>query len=201
MIILPNRLLGRIKPIVPGSQTWSTPGTYQLIIPDHHSVTMDVRGGAGGGAGAQGYNGSWNAGSSGAAGANSQVTRPGGTFAIGYGGGAAIGAAAQSANGTNGSAGSAYSYDGTGGTVGGGATGGQRGIVGNSEGTPTYYGAVGGNGGRVLITIDRGFIVPGTVLTIVVGSGGGAGANGASNWPVLQTPTAGGNGAVSISWN
>lgn len=204
-----HRLIGRHAPIVPGSASWTSPGTYYLTVPKHRTMSFDVRGAGGGGGGPGGvypYNNSVYGGTGGAGGYSQVYYNPNSSLlnAIGYGGTGGTGSSNGPSGGINGSDGSAGTASGGDGNyTGGGAGGGARGYTYyTSGGWPNGNAGYGGNGGRSVRTLNRDILIPGQTLVIIVGSGGAAGPNSANAVPeIIQVPAgAGSNGAVYISW-
>ena len=206
-----HRLIGRHAPIVPGSASYTAPGTYYLTIPYHRTMTFDVRGAGGGGGGSAGaqQNNPQPPGNPGGDGTYSQsyyAPNSGLLNVIGYpgkGGAGGVYGTSNTSNGANGSAAGGDShYPGAG--AGGGAGGWEHVIsyFGSTESHAYYYAGNGGAGGRSVRSISRGLLVPGQTLVIIVGSAGGPGAPGSFTWPYgdQHAAAAGGNGAVYISW-
>lgn len=196
----------RTKPIVPGSTSYTSPGTYSLTVPAHRTITFDPRGGSGGGGGAGGLDaGNMNPGGDGTSGGYSQVYyAPNSSLlnAIGYGGGGGGGERNSGGvwSGTNGASGTASGGDSN--ITGGGAAGGSAGYMRNTNNGLIFYAGAGGSGGRAVRTLNRGILVPGQTLTIIVGNRGAPGGNGYNTTAVNEQHSAGyGNyGAVYISW-
>jgi hypothetical protein len=180
--------------VVPGSESFTTPGTYQFTVPEYNALTVTVRGGGGQGFGlAPGYNG-------GNSSFNGNVIAYGGqaaTEALGAGGGASGG----DQNYTGGPGGSSQPL--AGGAGGAGANGGGAGGTGNAgagnapggggAGSVIFFtGMPGGGGGGCAVKTYHGELSVGAQITVVVGDGGnlvtGAGGRGA-------------RGQVDISWN
>lgn len=189
------------KPVVPGSASYTTPGTYSLIVPNHNSMTFDPRGAGGGGGGAAGYNGGVTSGGNGSPGGYSQVyynPNSGILNVVGYGGNGGGGLYYNGSSwvASNGSPGTATGGDSN--INGGGNAGGS----GGATGMPWTYAGSGGYGGRAVRTMNRGILVPGQTLIIIVGSGGAPGAAGSNTGGtfVQQSGSYGSNGAVYISW-
>lgn len=174
-----------------GSQTYSTPGTYNFTVPSYGTLTVTVNG-AGGGGGGNGYWGSnfyCNA-RSGASGSSGGITKFDALIAYGGSGGAG-----EYLDGhmnprrtclrsyLKGSAGAAGSTNGLGdtNTVGGGSAG----------GSGASQGGNGGAGGSSVKTYAAGQLAVGTTTSITVGTGGTGGTSGGA---------AGTNGSVTISW-
>ncbi|MBP9757008.1 MAG: hypothetical protein KBD06_00250 [Candidatus Pacebacteria bacterium] len=87
-------------------------------------------------------------------------------------------------------------------TTGGGASGGigGQGSTCNLSGAP-MCGASGGAGGRVVTTYPVGALTPGSVLSVVVGSGGAGGvASGITIAAYAPPGGAGAPGSVTVSW-
>jgi hypothetical protein len=215
MLILPfRRIVPSVNPVViPGSVSYTTPGTYSLTVPNFKTITMDVRGpgGGGGGAGCNDVNtGGWNNGVSGSAGnPHSTVTIPGWAALWGYvggGGGGSIwlgpGGGYQYQDGAAGAAGGAANGDSN--ITGGGAAGGTGGNVhGGYNPAPRSVGGNGGYGGRCVRTFTRAqaIVQARQTLTIVVGGGGAQGSNGPNPQATYAYPQPGSSGAVYISWS
>jgi hypothetical protein len=173
--LLASQFRGAVKS-TPGSASYTSPGTYQLVVPPNANMTFDVRG-AGGGGGGSAYDGN-GFGSAGTGGGASSVD----VGVVGYGGNGGQGWSV----GVNGGQ-AAHGGGGGGDTniTGGGAAGGAGGVYGFTAGQ------AGGNGGRAIRTIVG--IAAGTILTIAVGAGGNRGAG-------QQPGQFGSPGAVYISW-
>lgn len=211
-------------PAVPGSATFSSPGSYSFTIPVfRNSMTIQVWGAGGGGGGGTnsgdpsiGFGG--NGGYSQAVGLTA-YGGTGGTAAPGtYRSRGAVGTGGSWSGGTSGGNGdnggtSGYSEDGGNGAYGG--AGGPGGKTVNSNGQPggfpgggggggqTDYGGGfwqigggGGGGGFTQIVYNPSQVVPGSVVTIVVGQGGNGGVPAAGGYG-----GAGADGQVYLSWN
>jgi hypothetical protein len=208
-LILPSlrrRLPWRGFPIVPGSASYTSPGTYSLTVPaNFNTFVIDVRGGGGGGGGAgtlspQGY------GTAGGAGSQSYVTIPGWASMVGYAGdGGQPDTYSGSFTWYDGAAGAnGPAVNGDSNITGGGAAGGVgANIHGGYNPNPRSVGGNGGYGGRSVRTFTKQQLIvqPRQTLTIVVGGGGAAGTF--PNWtPAVYTyPQPGSAGAVYISWS
>lgn len=173
------------SPVTPGSQTFTSSGTF--TVPTYSILTVVIKGGSGGGAGG---NGNVSNGNPGTAGTASSF----GAYGSGdYG----RGGQPSSVNGANGA--------GSDGTPAGG--GGGAGAVGG------FNGGNGGAGGKTTLSLTNPVIsgtgpAIGSSVTVTIGSGGSGGAGGA--W-VVSTPYgplggsagAGGTGSagsVVVSW-
>lgn len=196
MLILPfRRSIPSVLNVIPGSVSYTTPGTYSFTVPYFRTLTADVRGAGGGGGGWRGsgpyiyYGGD---------GTYSYFAAPDATL-IGYGGSGGSGADITGVTGNNGANGSAAG--GSTNTAGGAGNGGLP-AIGGYPGT-SYWAGYGGAGGRAVRIWNRasGLLLPKTVITIVVGPGGVAGTVEPEPNTVQQWSTAGGNGAVYISWS
>lgn len=163
-----RRMLGQARVVTPGSASYS-PGTFSFVVPEYYTLTIDLKGAGGGGA-ARNYNA--------ASGAPTQITSLG-LIADGGGGSYNVSPGVNAA----GVSGSASGGDTN--ITGGGAAGGTAGLLGQP----------GGAGGRCIKTYAYGAPgapIPGTSLTVVVGSGGaGAGPSGGT----------GGPGSAGLSWS
>jgi hypothetical protein len=224
-LILPPwyKKLGK-APVVAGSASYTSPGTYTLIIPEYNTLFVDVYGPGGGGGGAAYYFDTYNyaqggvqlgqgspypgytyyEGQNGAAGGYSQFYNP----ASGY---------APTAYGGAGGAGLTWFNSSYGGyspqlSAGGSASGGDANITGGGAGAGTYgqtqcyspqvggytwcFGNYGGNGGRAYRTFSPGQLPVGSSVQIIVGAGGAPG------WQYQPYPaTAGYPGLVNVSWS
>lgn len=164
---------------VAGSWSRTGPGTYSFTVPVYSTLRIDARAAGGGGGGSTYDVGA--AGQNGTAGGNATVS---GTGMIARGGAAGQGSyynkPGKAANGTA-SGGNVLN------STGGGADGGVGGTYGATKGGD------GGDGGRVVSDFAPGALAPGTVLTIVVPTGGNGGAGQVAG-------AKGANGAVYISW-
>jgi hypothetical protein len=186
---------------VPGSRTYSTPGTYTFLVPAHESLSVDVRG-AGGGGGGGGY---WfnailaggpivaacgNPGGPGSSSSFGNVIANGGD-AGSNGCGLTRGADGEDGGGSGGSV-----------TTGGGSAGGAGGVANRNQGVGDQgFGGNGGGGGRTTKTYT--FLAIGSLawkdsVTIVVGTGGFGG-------PTIPAITPAGNpgahGQVTVTWS
>lgn len=194
--------------VVPGSQDFSSSGTF--VVPAYNTLTVYVAGGGGGG-GSGYYSGSVAGAAGGASSFNGTI------FANGGGGGGAGGMLAGSYGGAGGTAsgGNVSNTPGNAGTSACNATTGGSSPAGGAGGWtgPTYshgtaggapggggaagcnnlgYGGGGGGGGLAVHTYTAGQLSGN--ITVVVGSGG-AGAQ----WSYYGGN--GGNGGVYIEWN
>lgn len=166
------------------SATYTSPGTYFLVVPAHNAIYMQVWGAGGGGGGSYFDNGF--PGGTGGTGGDSYVTIPGYGTMYGFGGGGGPTWLAGSASAGGASGGNTANSAGSG--IGGGAGG----VYGAS------FGANGGNGGfsqsNFTFGVTSGAPGQGVTLTIVVGAGGGGGFGQVAGSP-------GGNGQVTIGWS
>lgn len=180
-------ILNAEPPVVPGSTTYSTPGTYSFTVPSHNSLVVELRGG-----GASGFCASATPGNAGGAstfgtgltanGAPAPTVRtstgPGGT---GVGGDTNVtGGTGEAGTGSYGGAGGA-------GANGGGAGGARRttagwglngaapggGGGGNMIAGKAFIGggAGGGGGGYTKKTYSKGTFAYNSTVTLVVGAG------------------------------
>lgn len=192
--------------VVPGSQDFSSSGTFN--VPAYNTLTVQVWG-AGGGGGGWRYGAYSYAGNPGGASSfNSDIIANGGGggFSAGGAGGTASGGTTNTVGGTgivgtmgncNSGVGGASPNGGAGGATAG-ASGGAPGGGGASGCYINFMLSGGGGGGYSSKTYTAGQL-SGTV-TVVVGAGGvGGGEAGAAGWPSLGGT--GGNGRVYISWN
>lgn len=192
--------LGRASRIVPGAQNYTSPGTYSFIVPEHHALTIDIRGGGGGGALGQVEFAVYD-GTDGAAGGYSRFLGAGlDIFAYGGGGGGRQYMAPGPVVSGGGAGAAGGAYGGTSNVSGGGGGGGAGGWNYLAAGGIYRYGGAGGAGGRATRVINRGVILPKTVISIVVGGPGSPGANGA-NGDATSAPGWGGGGGVYLSWS
>lgn len=198
--------------VTPGSQTFSTAGTYSFTVPEHNSITVQVWGGGGGGGGkdgaaniAGGSNGgtsSWASAVIAGGGARATVSA-GGAGGTASGGttntsGAAGTTAGKGGNGANGGLGGAAlpSSDPGPGNPGSAPGGGGGGAALYTMKTGVFIPASGGGGGSYSTrTYTSGTYTPGSSVTIVVGAAG-AGGNGTA-----QDGGRGGAGRVIVTWN
>lgn len=201
--------------VTPGSQTFSTAGSFSFTVPCHNSMTVELWGGGGGGAqnwvhGPHGGNGGASSWDGGAAGSKPQAN--GGLGANGDIGTGGAGLNCDvSGNGVNGSSwltqfrggpgGAAAGSGGAGGaapgTAGPGSTvPGNPGIApgGGGSGGSTYdeevSGGGGGGGGYCRKVYSSGVYTVSSSVTVSIGSGGSASGGGA-----------GAVGRVRITWN
>lgn len=176
--------------VTPGSQAYTTPGSYTFIVPAYNTLTVTVAGAGGGGGGGEGRVTRYTyAGTAGTAGGLS--TFNGSVF--GYGGGGGGGGNGSSAAGSNG-----YGAGGTTNTTGGGASGGTGGNY--SSGLTSGAGGPGGNGGESVQSYSKGDFTVGTNISILVGSGGGGGAPGMDSFGGATAGGNGSDGSVTITW-
>lgn len=200
------RMMGSLIAI-PGSQDYTTPGTYAFIVPVYNTLTVTVDGAGGGGAGEL---------SAAVAGGNSSFN---GTVIAGGGGAgstAAAGASSAASGGDSnlgGAPGQIIFSGGNGGSAASGASGGTGsgnnntsaqpgGFPGGGGGACTYgvtNGGGGGGGARAVKTYTIGQLAPGSSITVIVGQGGARGNSAANsgNWANGN----GGTGRVQISWS
>ncbi len=165
--------------VVPGSQSYTTPGAYTFVVPAFNTLSVSVSGAGGGGGGSPKCPGrTMLPGDSGASGGSSSF----GGSVFGYGG---SGGGGGSWNGSNGAAGSAAGGDTN--TTGGGSSGGAGGVWGR------YRGGNGGAGGASAKTYSSSSLTIGSQVAIAVGAGGGGGAGCSSG-------ASGSSGSVTISW-
>ena len=169
------------KPI-PGSISFTTPGTYSFFIPIYQTLNLTLLGAGGGGGGGDNHNiyGYGNCGYDGAGGGYSQFLSVtaygggGGSGDCGYGYGAAGG-------GTGGTV-----------TVGGGGAGGAGGWPQQGSGN----GYTGGAGGKVIASwtygITTGYPAWATYITVIIGGGGAA---------APQNASPGAPGAAYFTWS
>lgn len=196
-----------IKTAAAAEMIYDTPGTYNFVVPDYSTLSVEVWGGGGGGGEDNGTTGA-----AGVASTFSTVTANGGAGGAGNTTGGTGGNASGGSTNLSGADGTdamrGYSGDG-----GDGANGGAGGVRVTSRGSgndglaPAGGGSgsfdrgfsfrAGGGGGGAYATqsYTSGDFTPGDVITVTVGAGG-TGGNG-------QTSYTGGNGAdgqVAITW-
>jgi hypothetical protein len=197
--------------VTPGSQTYSTAGTYSFTIPNYNSLTVRVWG-AGGGGGFTGDDG--NAGGVSRAGT---VTANGGGAGRSSGAGGAGGTASGGTTNTTGDAGGPGREGGSSPNGGSGGAAGSGGTASTCVGAPHHGGAPGGGGaagcmqtkgggavsgggggggGYSTRTYTAGDLTPGVNLSITVGTGGAAAASSG-----IYTAGRGAAGRVTITWN
>jgi hypothetical protein len=170
--------------VSPGSQNFTTPGTFNFIPSPFNSMTITVKGAGEGGWDAGGY--TLSGGGKGGGICRSNPDSPGAN-----GAGSSFGPTMIATGGTNlangvGSGGN--SINDTAGAAGGLGGGGST----DPAGCGAYPDAQNGfTGGRSVSTFSIGGLVVGSNYTVVVGLGGAAAAAGETN---------GANGSVSISW-
>jgi hypothetical protein len=192
---------------IPGSASYTTPGTYSLVVPaNFNTFVIDARGAGGGGGGAGCYYPPLGYGTDGSGGGASYVTIPGWASVLANPGGggaqAAYAGSFQWNDGAGGAHGTAANGDSN--ITGGGAAGGGGGNqYGGYNPNPRSVGGNGGYGGRAVRTFTRQqlIVLPRQTLTIVVGGGGAAGANAPCSGSVYAVPQPGSTGAVYISWS
>jgi hypothetical protein len=167
---------------VPGSIVYATPGTYSFLVPIYQYLSIQVLGAGGGGGGGDNHN-IYGYGNCGYDGADGEYSAFGGVVAYGggYGGGNCSGHPGIDAGGTGGSV-----------TVGGGSAGGNGGWP--QQGSGNGYN--GGRGGLVTYgwvnLLTSGYPAWNSYVTVVVGNGGAAAPQNATN---------GAPGVVLISWS
>lgn len=202
--------------VTPGSQTFSTAGTYSFVVPEHNTLTVQVWGAGGGGAGILGsasdvvgisggtsvwdgslvaHGGSRGTSSGGSGGtASGGTTNTAGVSGEGTSGDRWGGAGGAGANGGAGGARKSIAGSGNAGTAPGG---GGSGCGGGGRGWENW-GAGAGGGGYSVRTYNSGTYQAGTTISLTVGAGGGGGGVTANN------QCKGGNGAggrVIVTWN
>jgi len=171
-------------PVTPGSQTFTSNGTF--TVPLYSSLTIITRGGGGGGAGGSGNTTQGSAGS------------PGGTSTFGgaYG---APGGSGGAVNANNASA-----------PAGAGSDGSPTGGDGGAANGPGFQGGKGGAGGKTVTVLTNpisGGTGPavGSSVSVVCGNGGAGGSGGSGVvYPVVYTSSSGspgGKGYVEIYWS
>lgn len=188
--------------VVPGSQTFTSSGTF--TVPAFNSLTVTVKGGGSGGQGGNGasypcgYSSCSNPGGAGGSGGNSSFN---GTV---FGNGGVFGANGTASGGDTNTAGA-------GAAAGGGGTGGCR-SYGCGYSTCTTCGSNGsaGNpGGQSVKTYTPAMLTGGSSISVVVGGGGAGGAGGCYSYGCGYSSCTscagnGGNGtagSVAITWN
>jgi hypothetical protein len=182
-------------PVNPGSASWTSPGSFNVLIPEYNVLTMYIWGAGGGGGGVtDGYyyrNTQW-----GGTGGTSYFGAPDTTIYAygGTGGGNSSIAPGQRAPGDAGSHGGAANgnvYNTTGGGNAGGA-----GAQYNSG--IWQYGGNGGNGGLVTRQWTYGAAgapIAGQQYLLVLGAGGAAG------WANAAVGSAGQNASATLQWS
>lgn len=214
--------IAAVSSVIPGSQVFSTAGTFQFTVPTYNTLTIDLWGGGGAGGAAGPGSTVGGAGESstivslgmtaGGGGAgiplDSNVyyrvrSSPGGGGTATGGntlnasGGAGIQAATDiggdAANGGTGGAGAAV-FSNSGITLGspGNAPGGGGGGGHYDLGGNWLYPGAGGGGANCRSVFAPASLAPGTLLTVVVGAGGQASANNA--------PGDGATGQITFTW-
>ncbi|MBI2030188.1 Ig-like domain-containing protein [Candidatus Kaiserbacteria bacterium] len=212
-----------VSNIVPGSQSFTTPGTSEFNVPTYTTLTVQVWGAGGGGG--SGYSGSGTYGPGGNGGSssfNASITASGGTggrecWLLAGNGAAGTGGTASggttNTTGNNGQAGSNGPAGGSGGSAPNGGTGGAGSTVysvaggvgvapgagggGSPCGSVGMVGGGGGSGGYSTGTYSAGQLTVGGWVSVTVGGGGAGGWGGAANY----SGGAGANGRVYITWN
>ena len=200
------QILGAVREVNPGSQSWSTPGTYNFTLPAFNTLIATVKG-AGGGGSSAGYADFAGNGFTGIVGSNGGQSQFGSNLIAGGGlggpGGSTYNTASPMAAGASGTG-----YGGDQNFTGQGANGGVWGQAYHYEYLGWWFRSYGGNGGPggktiKTYTYGTGGMVLGAVIQIVVGAGGPP----AYQYPVQylgsieQWPSAGLNGSVQISWS
>jgi hypothetical protein len=184
------------SPVTAGSVAYTTPGVYYFTVPAYNSLTADVRGAGGGGGGYTTID-FFAAPPRSADGGYSYFNAPTGNL-VGYGGqGGEYGFVGDDFyTGANGAHGSGVNgdYNGYADGAGGGAPASQMYV-------PAWRGGYGGNGARAYRTwYANGPLVPGSVIQIVVGTGGARGEVIHYQPQYGYVASGGGNGAVYLSW-
>lgn len=165
------------SPVTPGSQTYSSPGSFSFTVPLYSVLTVTIRGGAGGGAGqggnrTDGGNGGW--------GGDSLF----GGYGTGYGGGGGIASGDQAGSPGSGSDGSPAGGGGWGPGGAGGKTvltllnpisGGSGPAVGSTVSVYVAYGGAGGSAGTYWVQLPNATYPAGIAGFM---SGGNPGGNG-----------------------
>lgn len=190
------KFIGAEREVNPGSQAWSSPGTYSFTVPAFHTLSVIVKGagGGGGGGGASFYGYVYYGGVGGVGGQSSFGPN---LIAAGGAGGPVSGTYYDMSPRSPGANGQGSGGDTN--TTGGGAN---PGSYGYNFSLPFYYdyGGNGGYGGRA----DKAYLPEalafGSTVQIVVGAGGVAGTQTLSPWGG-SLPTAGQPGSVEISWS
>lgn len=196
--------------VTPGSQSFTTAGSSNFVVPCHNTLTVEVWGAGGGGVGwsdatrkngTAGGTSSWDgtviANGGGAAGSSAGVggSASGGITNTTGGNGSGSGSnGRKGGNGANGGAGGAAKSctgHGNGGTAPGGGGGGACNVYGRSS----HYGNGAGGGGYSAITYAAGTYAVGASVPVTVGAGG-AGGNGSDYDGGL-----GAVGRVTVTWN
>jgi hypothetical protein len=175
--------------VVPGSQSFTTPGTFNFIPPVYSTITITVMGaGEGGGSAPR-----WELVGGGTKGGTPSCHFVGGTLGA-NGGGSSFGPSITAGGGTSAAAGTGSGGNNTNDTNG--AAGGTGETSFNDvDCGPTGAGVNGNAGGRAISIFGIGGVTVGANYTVVVGPGG-AGAV-----PNHSSTTAGANGSVVISWS
>ena len=202
-----------------GTQTFSTPGSFQFTVPAYNTMTVSVWGGGGTGSGLDSVSGTYVSGGTGQASSfNGTVIANGGVGGTNPGGGAGGSASGGDAN-TSGTAGGT-GIIGCSGAGGGSPNGGAGGAAvcpssglsseGNPGGSPGAGGSGyilcvkgctgagvggGGGGGYATKTYASGAIAVGTNVAVVVGSGGNT-----STQSVGSRGGLGASGRVTVTW-
>lgn len=186
----------------PGSATYTSPGTYTLIVPKYRDGFTVQIGGGGGGAGSVNNQGGEQYGGAGGTSTISALglIAYGGSGAMRYGmtavGGSASGGSTNLAGGNNsGITPGSGAWPGLGTSTGRGGIG----IIHSYYGYDTVeyaWAYAGAGGGYCARTYARDALTPGAILTIVVGGAGAAGAAG-GDW---VSGTNGLAGRAQISW-
>ncbi|WP_423415862.1 hypothetical protein RLW55_05950 [Hyphomicrobium sp. B1] len=194
--------------VTPGSQSYTTAGSFSFTIPCYNTLTVQVWGGGGGGAGAT--SGSRKAGTTGgASNFDGALVANGGVHAPTSASGGAGGTASGGTTNTTGAAGTAtVGGAGANGGSGGGSSGnnkpGKPGSAPGGGGSGGYFLAVmggstargggGGGGGYTTRSYASGVYTVGTSVNATVGAGGVGGNS-------TYDGGAGAVGRVTITWN
>lgn len=195
--------------VTPGSQNYTTAGTYSFTVPAYTTLTVQVWGGGGGGGAGSGFRNArtgcmvgvnLDGGVGGQSSWNSTLFANGGNGGGGvtdrFGASAAAGAGGTASGGTTNTTGNSGS-----GQTGGTALNGGTDYGGNGGATYSGCGASGGggSGGYSTQTYSAGQLTVGASITVVVGDVGAAGIN--TYYGGSYSGLAGGGGQVYISWN
>jgi len=197
--------------VTPGSQSFTTAGSFNFTVPCYNTLTVKVWGGGGGGSGF--YSGYGAGAAGGQSKFNNALVANGGSGAAASNAGGSGGSASGGSTNTTGGAGETggSTYGGKGGDAPSGGAGGPRtsssdysGNAGSAPGgggsgfffASTIRGGGGGSGGYSTKTYSAGDLTVGASLPVVVGAKGTGGKDG--------NQMEGGDGAVgrvTITWD
>ena len=168
--------------VIPGSYASTGPGYQNFPIPNYNVLTITAKGGGGGGTLDSGV---------------ITAARDGGftefattTPIVANGGLAGVGPPPPAQGGSGGIV-----------TVGGGGAGGLGLVVSGSIPSPNYAGSAAGRVTKTWNRLDADAPIPGTIIGLVVGTGGTAASSGTPITPGVNSAWPGENGSVNLNWS